>query len=396
MANISLWLDNRRAKNDGSFPVKVYINHKKRFYISTNINCREDNWINGELGKREENYKTKNSRLRNIVSTVDRVITSLELNGSLKTMSDARLKEIITSELFNIKRGSYYIVDYLKAYMPTKNSDSSKRIYTAMMLYVEEFDSTATLDNINSIWIEDFIIFLKNRVSINTIARYIAAFKTAFNSAINKGLTQNYPFRVLKIKKERTRKRNIGIELLRDFFTADISEKDQEYRDYFFLIFYLRGINTVDLFNLKHSDMKGGYISYKRRKTGANYLIKVEPEALDLINKYKGVNYLLRVQDNNIINSYTSKMNLHLKKMKKIGAKEPMMDFLTTYWARHTWATLASSIGISKDVIAAGLGHSSNSITDIYIEYDQHRIDRANRRLIDYLKGDWLPSDDII
>ena len=65
------------------------------------------------------------------------------------------------------------------------------------------------------------------------------------------------------------------------------------------------------------------------------------------------------------------------------------MDYLSTYWARHTWATLASSIRIPKEVISASLGHSTGSITDIYIEFDQSRIDRANRRLIDYLNGDY-------
>ena len=55
---------------------------------------------------------------------------------------------------------------------------------------------------------------------------------------------------------------------------------------------------------------------------------------------------------------------------------------LTTYYARHSWATIAKSIGISRDTIRLGLGHGLNTITDIYIDYDIGVVDKANRKVI--------------
>jgi integrase len=59
---------------------------------------------------------------------------------------------------------------------------------------------------------------------------------------------------------------------------------------------------------------------------------------------------------------------------------------LTSYWARHTWATIAYNIGVSKDIISQALGHSNGvQVTDIYIAYDLGKVDEANRKVIDYI-----------
>ena len=58
---------------------------------------------------------------------------------------------------------------------------------------------------------------------------------------------------------------------------------------------------------------------------------------------------------------------------------------ITTYWARHTWATIAASLEIPKETIAAALGHGGNTVTDIYIDFDQKKVDEANRKVLDYV-----------
>ena len=58
---------------------------------------------------------------------------------------------------------------------------------------------------------------------------------------------------------------------------------------------------------------------------------------------------------------------------------------LTTYWARHSWATIAASLDIPKETIAAALGHGGNTVTDIYIEFDKRKIDEANRKVLDWV-----------
>ena len=59
---------------------------------------------------------------------------------------------------------------------------------------------------------------------------------------------------------------------------------------------------------------------------------------------------------------------------------------MTTYWARHTWATIAAvDLDIPKDTIAHALGHGNNTVTDIYIDFDQRKVDKANRRVLDWV-----------
>jgi integrase len=67
---------------------------------------------------------------------------------------------------------------------------------------------------------------------------------------------------------------------------------------------------------------------------------------------------------------------------------KPICPTLSTYYARHTWATLAYGLNVPKDIISQALGHSNGvSVTDIYIEYDRDKVDEANRKVIDYING---------
>jgi integrase len=63
-----------------------------------------------------------------------------------------------------------------------------------------------------------------------------------------------------------------------------------------------------------------------------------------------------------------------------------MFPSLTTYWARHSWATIAASLDVPDDTISLALGHSArNATTAMYIERDLRKVDAANRRIIDYV-----------
>ena len=71
-----------------------------------------------------------------------------------------------------------------------------------------------------------------------------------------------------------------------------------------------------------------------------------------------------------------------------LGGKKiyhPLFPEITTYWARHSWATIAASLDIPRDTIAHALGHGNNTVTDIYIDFDQEKVDKANRRVLDWV-----------
>ena len=157
-------------------------------------------------------------------------------------------------------------------------------------------------------------------------------------------------------------------------------------------MFYLIGINAVDLFGAK--EIRNGRLEYRRTKTGKLYSIKVEPEAMEIIQKYKGNEHLLNIMDKySDYRLFLVRMNASLKFIGDVingkdGKKQipPRFPDISSYWARHTWATIAASLDIPKETISAALGHEIGSpITSIYIKFDQNKVDEANRKVIDYL-----------
>ena len=163
-------------------------------------------------------------------------------------------------------------------------------------------------------------------------------------------------------------------------------------------MFYLIGINAADLFQAKKKDVVNGRLEYKRAKTGRLYSIKIEPEAQAIIDKYSGSDeYLLNVLDSYAnYKDFLHRMGIGLKQigeMERVGRggkkmREPAFPEISSYWSRHTWATIASGLDVPKDVIGHALGHSwsTSTTTDIYIDFNIKKVDEANRKVLDALK----------
>lgn len=244
-------------------------------------------------------------------------------------------------------------------------------------------------------WMKDFDVFMmKGKLAVNSRGVYFRNLRALFNDAIDRDfISQNlYPFRRFKIPKEATAKRSLSIEelkILRDYKCEEYLDK---YRDIFMLIFYLRGINIVDLANV--TEITNGRIEYRRSKTGKLYSIEVLPEAIKIIDKYKGEIKLLSIFDSRVdYRTFAIRMNRELKKIGittigKKGAKTIISAFpsLSSYYARHTWATIAAGLDIPKETIAVALGHGGNTVTDIYISFDTKKVDEANRKVLDAIK----------
>jgi len=159
------------------------------------------------------------------------------------------------------------------------------------------------------------------------------------------------------------------------------------------LMFYLIDINAVliCLHCLLTQSINKGVLSITGQRQEKLYSIKVEPEPLAIINRYKGKKYLISPLDRyKSYKDYIHHMNDSLKTLGKqwksrVGWQgEASCPDLTGYWSRHTWATIAFSIGVPKDIISLALGHSFGlSVTDFYINYSNAQIDEANRKVFD-------------
>lgn len=326
---------------------------------------------------------------------VDSIRAEYVIKGVEPTL--AEFKERILAEVINKPtkpKGCF--VDIFKEFADNHN-ESTKELYYYSLRRIEQFDkyiATRSIDEIGIPWLTRFESWLAQTNSKNARNILLRNIRAVFNYALDCEYTTNYPFRRFKIRPEATRKRAMTVEQLRSLAVYPVEDYQVFYRDMFVLMFCLIGINVVDLYSL--GSIVDGRVEYRRAKTHRLYSIKVEPEAQAIIDKYHGTKNLLCIADRWTTHSQFGKqMNKALKRMggmQRVGRGgkkvfEPIVPGLTTYWARHTWATIAASLDVPKETIAHALGHGNDTVTDIYIDFDKKKVDEANRKVLDYVFG---------
>lgn len=160
--------------------------------------------------------------------------------------------------------------------------------------------------------------------------------------------------------------------------------------DVFLFLFYTRGMCFVDVYNLKKSDIYGDYIYYKRSKTGVSLQVKIVPEVRALIEKYSNAEseyvfpFLRENKRGGVELSEKSSLRRLNRQLKQVGEELGIIQPLTTYVARHSWASMVESCGTNTSIISQGLGHSSERVTLIYMKGMPSRvIDEANEEMLD-------------
>ena len=397
MAKVSYYLKNVKAGDEAPLYLKISHDYKSALLLVGKI--RPEDW-----DAEHQTYTGRNFGLRTHIKSlatqaVD-IITDLRYSGELATMTAGDIVGRIRQEAFGEKpkkKGGDFL-NALKDYRDNCFKPGTREVYDRTVKALTAFDASIderSFNDINRAYLERFERHCRDTMTINSIAILLRNIRTVFNKAIDDGKTDFYPFRALKIKQEETRKRALTAEQLAWILNLLPLPGYEEARDIFMLSFYLIGINLADLLAAKKTSVKNGYLNYRRAKTGRLYSVKIEPEAADLIRKYAGKSHLVNGLERYATeNSYLSKINKRLKylgcprgKRDKILGEGQFPD-LSTYWARHTWATIAYEIGVPVDIIGQALGHSdkSHSVTFIYIREDQGKVDEANRRVIDYVK----------
>lgn len=387
MVKISLILDKRYRFKDDTYLIKIKIfrNHEA-MYIPTGIKVQEHEW-NKDAKKivQRRDKSVLNLRLTDIYSSIFHKMQELQDKGKLKIITNKKLYNYLVDNSDD-KNKELFKTQYA-AYLDNISTKRTKEIYQSTYKHISMFCDieTLSLNEINIQWLDDFVKYLTKEgcKAVNTRSIHLRNIRAIINHAKKTGVINKYVFDNYKIEREETIKRSLTIDETRKLLHADLSERESMYRDIFFLIIFLMGINLVDLSLLK--EIKNGRISYRRAKTGTLYNIKVEQEALEIIEKYKGKHHLLYIFDRyKNYNDFKRRFNENLKKIcHKIGIEEN----ISTYWARHTFATLMYEIGIPMDTIADCLGHKSyhNKITLVYVKKSTEKIDAANRKLIDYI-----------
>lgn len=418
MATVSIYYDQRYKSVSGKYPLYYRVNlpGRKNFNIKTGFSIPPEWWDGTQIIKASQK-EVMNRTLRRGLTNIEDALLTVQLSsgftgkpGDIKARVIACIDgvEYVTPEDKQKTFDAFYT-----EYVDRITHPGTKAIYQLTHLRMGWFaekmgrNSDWRFEEITIEWLKKFDHFLRTKhldehgkpikgakaVSTNTIAISMRNIRAVVNAAIDDELTTLYPFRKFKIKHEETAKRSLTVEELRKLRDYPCEPHQEKYRDIFMLMVYLIGINSVDLFSL--GEVRNSRIEYRRSKTGHLFSIKVEPEAQAIIDKYRGKNHLLDVLDTyGNYKDFTHRMNENLRKIGTVERKgrggkkhrDPLFTKLSTYWARHTWATIAAELDIPDETISMALGHSSgNRVTNIYINRNQKKVDAANRKVIDFL-----------
>lgn len=383
MASIKLTFDTRARKQDGTYPVKLTISHHGQTSLhSLDVSLHREEWDARRcMVVGNANKAFLNSYLLQRLTEWKNAALQLQSDGKFKGKTAKECRDMIRQYLSPDEQKPVTFGEWYAHFTQTHENVRTRAIYDATWVQVRRYDSGASerkFENINKAWIDGFFRWCaKTSPSINARNIHLRNIRAVFNDAIDNDVTSAYPFRRMHITPVETPKRNLPVDTLRKIFTAEVEPWRRRYYDAFRLSFLLIGMNIVDLCSLTPDQYKGGRIQYNRRKTHRLYDIKVEREAREIIERNRGEGLLLSwAEGRTSYRQFAAKVNKFLP------------DNITTYYARHTWATIAAALDVPDDVISQALGHAArNSTTAIYIERSQRKVDEANRRVIDFVLG---------
>lgn len=325
-------------------------------------------------------------RIRWDVERLNKIIRKLD-NGGLTYTADDVIDE------FNRHVNEYSLFNYMESQIIKLKQNGKVRTaetYVSTLNSFKKFrkDEDIMLDSLNSEIMEAYEAWHQQRgVAPNTISFYTRILRAAYNRAVEDEIIENRnPFRHVYTGVDKTVKRALPIAIIKKIKTLDLDlfPALDFARDMFMMSFMLRGMSFIDMAYLKKTDLKNGYLTYRRRKTSQRLIIEWTKEMQTLLDKYpeNDSDYLLPIIKNAGTNErYTYRnvgynINHNLKTIaKKVGITIP----LTLYVARHSWASAAKAKGIPLGVISEGMGHDSEATTQIYLaSLDTSVVDKAN------------------
>ena len=306
--------------------------------------------------------------------TADDIVTSFQSNTEGQS-------------LFNFMQG---IIARLKQMGKIRTAENYSCTLKSFMQF--RGDRDVLLSEIDSDLMQLYEAYLHGKGAVrNTSSFYMRILRAVYNRALEKELMeQRNPFRHVYTGVDKTVKRAVPLSAIKRMKNLDLAlQPNLEFaRDMFLFSFYTRGMSFIDMAHLKKKDLQNGFLSYRRRKTGQQLVIRWEKCMQEIVDKRHTCDrnpYLLPILNfqNESRKQYKyaqSRINVHLKEIANmIGVFIP----LSMYIARHSWASIAKSKNIPISVISEGMGHDSELTTQIYLaSLDNTIVDNANAQIL--------------
>ena len=329
-------------------------------------------------------------RIRWDIERLTKIDRKLDANGLTYTADDV-------IDEFNRYAHEYSLFNFMESLIARLKQNGKIRTsetYRSTLNSFKNFrqDEDIMLDCITSEIMEAYEAWHKKRgVAPNTISFYTRVLRAVYHRAVEDDIIENRnPFRKVYTGVDKTVKRALPLAVIKKIKALDLSLTPAlDYaRDMFLMSFYLRGMSFIDMAFLKKTDLKNGYITYRRRKTGQQLIIEWTKEMQIILDKYpeNKSDYLLPVIRNPGINERCTYRNTGYNinhSLKRIAGMVGVTIPLTLYVARHSWASAAKAKGIPLSVISEGMGHDSEATTQIYLaSLDTSVVDKANSLIL--------------
>lgn len=368
--------------------------HRITKHITTNIQLSPHEWdaTNEQIKSSVDNKSLIQNRINSDISLLCRIVKDFETNGINYTVSD------IINRYKNIE-GRISMLDFMKIQieqMKSANRLGTANNYEKTMRSFKKFlgDINLPFSAVTEQLITEYSNYLIQRgIKRNSVSFYMRNLRAVYNKAVRQKLVeQSHPFADVYTSIDSTRKRAVSEDIISLMNKLKLQEDDplSFARDIFIFSFCTRGMAFVDIAYLKKSDIQKDVICYRRRKTGQILTVKIESGVQKIINRYKYASdtYVFPILNSTDIkksyNEYLSAINKYNRLLCKLSGMLSSDCRLSSYTSRHSWATAARNHNVPISIISAGMGHSTEQTTRIYLtSLENSVIDNANKGLID-------------
>ena len=397
-ATVNVTCYKSKVLKNGESPLMVRIcqNGKKK-YKSVGISVNPVHWdFKKNLPKPKcPNYEALLILINEKISEIQRIILDKKVNNAEYTATTL-LQATDTLQ----SKPPVSVGEEFQNYIQTLKDENRLRYagmfevsYSSFIKFNKHLD--IPFSDIDVAWLKKYEQWMKsNGYAVNTIGTRFRHLRAVFNKAIESKRTTAYPFSSYKLSKvnQQTAKRAISKQEVQKIINyKGRSDMESLAIDLFTFSYFTAGINFIDMAMLERSNIVDGQLVYYRKKTKKQIIIPLQDKAIEMIRKYDNERspYLFpilspfhktEVQIANRLHKVLAKVNKHLK---DIGRKLKLSLPLTTYVARHSYATVLKRAGVSTAIISESLGHSSEKITQTYLDsFDNEQIGNAMKNLL--------------
>lgn len=379
----------------GELPLKIRVcKDRKTRYINLGVSTKAEHW-DFEKNLPKPTCPDREMLEKLIANKISEVRSKIvELKSENKEFSATTLVDKVSNSVRLVTVGELF-KQYMHRLEEEKRTGyrlSIQQTYNSLIKFNRHLD--IPFSEIDCNWLRRYETWLRKQgKSENTIGIRFRNIRTIFNLALDMELVrqEDYPFKKFKVSKlhQETAKRALSKAEILAVMNYPTDDKDFYTRlavALFTFSYFMGGINFVDMAYLTEKNITEGRLIYHRKKTSKLINLPLQEEALMVLKRYKDSSkgYLFPILSNehkteqqklNRLHKVITKVN---RALKAIGEGVNIPIKLTTYCARHSYATVLKRAGVATSIISESLGHSSERVTQIYLDsFENNQIDKA-------------------